>query len=173
MMALRPALRSQLLVLSYLSAFEGVCFMSHVPSRAQSQQQESSRADFSVELARVIKQEAGTRLADHGTFFLDYFTEDAVMEFPFDPGGGFSVQGTTAIHELFVKVDRSIRIETYHTDNGATMILEYTSQPRFLKGNVAFPQRYISVVGFRDGRISLFREYINPLKPLQALGKYP
>ncbi len=146
-------------------------------AQADSPAQSAGRhADFPPELAAIIRHEAGKRLADHGSFFLDSFTDDALMEFPFDPGGGFSVQGRKAIRELFVKVERTIRIEhvvltrTYYIDHGGSMILEYTGRPRFLKEDVSFSQQYIAVVEFKAGKIALFREYINPLKPLQALG---
>ena len=160
----------------------GAALMTPVPSSAQADptaQPVSNHADFPPELAAIIKHEAGSRLADHGSFFLDSFTDDAVMEYPFDPGGAFSVQGRRAIRELFVKVERTIRIEhvmltrTYYTADDKSMILEYTSRPRFLKGDVSFSQQYIAVVEFKAGRIVLFREYINPLNPLRALGRLP
>ncbi len=37
----------------------------------------SNHADFPPELAAIIRHEAGKRLADHGSFFLDSFTDDA------------------------------------------------------------------------------------------------
>ena len=158
----------------------GAVLMTLFPASAQADPPAlpvSNRADFPPELAAIIKHEAGSRLADHGSFFLDSFSDDAMMDFPFDPSGGFSVQGQKAIRELFVKVEQTIRIEhvvltrTYHTDDDNSIIIEYTSRPRFLKGDVSFSQQYIAVVEFKAGKIVLFREYINPLKPLEALGR--
>lgn len=76
-------------------------------------------------------------------------------------------------------MERSIRIEhvvlnkSYKATDGKTLIIEYTSVPRLLKSNITFSQQYIAVITLENGRITLLREYINPLKPLQAQGKYP
>ena len=169
-------------LIAFTLSLLGAILMTPVSSPAQANaatQPAIIQADFPPELAAIIRHEAGTRLADHGSFFLDAFTDDAIMEFPFDPGGGFSVQGRKAIRELFVQVEQTIRIEhvvlisTYYTDHDSSMIIEYTSKPRFLKGDVSFSQQYIAVIEFTSGKIALFREYINPLKPLQALGRLP
>jgi len=50
------------------------------------------------------------------------------------------------------------------------LIAEYTSHSTYLPRGVAYSNQYVGIVEFRDSKITLWREYVNPLIVLEALG---
>ncbi len=54
-------------------------------------------------------------------------------------------------------------VAAYPAQDGATTVLEYDGTVHLEKDGTQFRQRYIAVVTVRDGRIALWREYLNPL----------
>ena len=50
------------------------------------------------------------------------------------------------------------------------LIAEYTSHSSYLPRAVPYSNRYVGIVAFRDGRVNYWREYVNPLVVLEALG---
>ena len=50
------------------------------------------------------------------------------------------------------------------------LIAEYTSHSRYLPRDVPYSNRYVGILEFRNSLITLWREYVNPLVVLEALG---
>jgi ketosteroid isomerase-like protein len=50
------------------------------------------------------------------------------------------------------------------------LVAEYTSHSRYLPRDVPYSNRYVGYFEFRDGRITRWREYVNPLVVRDALG---
>ena len=94
--------------------------------------------------------------------------EDAVLEMPFAPGGDpLIVSGRDAVLEVFrgapenFDVFRIVPHEVWECPSRDTVIVEATSLGRYKNGRF-YQNRYGLVFQFRDGRVTLFREYSNP-----------
>ncbi len=108
------------------------------------------------------------RLAPGVAEYLDMFHEDAVFEFPFGPGGPVRVEGKPAMSNYLASIEGSTVFEhfdltaKYPVRDGG-MILEYHCQARAGNTGPSFKQDYVAVIETDDGRIRLYREYLNPL----------
>ncbi len=60
--------------------------------------------------------------------------------------------------------------EIHALEDPDRLIAEYTSHSRYLPNDKPYNNRYVGIFGFRDGRISTWREYVNPLIVLETLG---
>ncbi len=111
----------------------------------------------------------GARLSPGVDDYLDLFCHDGVLETPFvSPGSPSRWQGH-AIATYLVKLLGVIRLHdftlvaAYGAQDVSTTVLEYDGTVHLLKNGTQFRQRYVAVVTLRDGRIALWREYLNPL----------
>ena len=62
-------------------------------------------------------------------------------------------------------------VELHSLEDPDRLIAEYTSHSRYLTRDVPYSNRYLGIFEFRDGRISRWREYVNPLVVLETLGE--
>jgi uncharacterized protein len=106
--------------------------------------------------------------------FADLFTEDGVIEVPFDGDGTAApLKGRAAIAGMVEALRGVLRFEqvefthTYDVDV-ATVICEYQARLHRADLGASFRRRYISVITLRDGQIAHVREYGGPLIPLPS-----
>ncbi len=116
------------------------------------------------------------RLSPGVADYLDLFCDDGVLETPYvSPGSPSRWEGQEAIAAFLGKLRGVIRlaefslVAAYPTDDGATTLLEYDGTVHLEKHGTRFRQRYIAVVTLQDGRIALWREYLNPLASQAAV----
>ena len=119
----------------------------------------------------------GARLSPGVADYLDLFLEEGVLETPYvAPGSPSRWEGQQAIAAFLGKLRGVIRladfslVAVYPAQDGATTVLEYDGTVHLEKDGTRFRQRYIAVVRLRDGRIALWREYLNPLASRAAAG---
>ena len=111
----------------------------------------------------------GARLSPGVTDYLDLFCHDGVLETPYVSPDSLSRWKGTEIAAYLGKLSGVIRlanftlVAAYPAQDGATTVLEYDGTVHLEKNGTQFRQRYIAVVTLRDGRIALWREYLNPL----------
>jgi uncharacterized protein len=116
----------------------------------------------------------GDRLRPGAATFADLFTEDGVIEVPFDGDGTAApLQGRAAIASMVEALRGVLRFEQVefthvHDVDGATVICEYQTRLHRADLGGSFRRRYISVITLRDGRIAHVREYGGPLIPLPS-----
>ena len=114
----------------------------------------------------MVTRALAGRLRPAGDEHLGMFHEDAVFEFPYLPGGPVhvegkaemylgSVQGGTDFQEFVLDACRSM--------DGDVIVMEYRCHARDVRSGQPYPQRYIGVLRLKDGRLSMLREYLNPL----------
>jgi len=105
--------------------------------------------------------------------------EDILFEWPFPVMDGFPVEhrGARWFREAMENSwqdfdDYAYRIEAIH-DLAADdrLIAEYSSHSRYLPTGAPYSNRYISVFDFADGRITRWREYVNPQIVAQTVGE--
>ncbi len=108
---------------------------------------------------------------------VDMMTDDIVFEFPFPmPNGIQRIEGKTALEDYLPKVGAALTIETLaltraliSTDR-TTATVEFSCKGCNKTSHARYDQNYVSVIDLRDGRISRYRDYWNPLIALAALG---
>lgn len=111
----------------------------------------------------------GTRLSPGVADYLDLFCPDGVLETPYVSPGSPSHWEGPGIAVFLGKLRGVIRladfslVAAYPVQDGSTTVLEYDGTVHLEKPGTQFRQRYIAVVTLRDGRIALWREYLNPL----------
>ena len=94
-----------------------------------------------------------------------------VMEgFPTELRGGRRLREALEVSfEAFAPYDYRI-VEIHSLEDPDRLIAEYTSHSRYLPRDVPYSNRYVGIFDFREGRISRWREYVNPLIVREALG---
>ncbi|ETX28649.1 nuclear transport factor 2 family protein [Roseivivax isoporae] len=110
-----------------------------------------------------------------GSELTDLFTDDVVFEFPYAPEGlPRRLEGLPALADHLSRIGPMLELAhfTLHAVHpaGETVVLEFSCQGRGVATGLPYDQDYISVVVLRDGRISRYRDYWNPLVVLSALG---
>jgi ketosteroid isomerase-like protein len=107
--------------------------------------------------------------------WVELFTEDGVLEFPYAPAGfPQSVRGKTELHEYMKNFPEHFKVEFtdlrfHETTDPALVIAEFASRGSALATGRPYNQRYISLVETRDGRISRYVDYWNPQVAAESL----
>lgn len=61
-------------------------------------------------------------------------------------------------------------VELHDMADPDKLVAEYTSHSTYLPRNVPYSNRYVAIVEFRDGKVSRWREYVNPKIVLETMG---
>ncbi len=108
--------------------------------------------------------------------WLELFTDDAVLEYPFPPPGyPQQVIGRAALTGRFKDFAQMIEFfeftdkQMYQTSDPDVLIAEFSCRGRVIFTNKPYNQRYIGVVRMRDGKIAHYRDYWNPLIAMEAM----
>jgi uncharacterized protein len=135
----------------------------------------AEKADQFPSLSALLREGLGKALRPTGDTFLDLMTDDIKFEFPFYlPDGIEIIEGKQALGAYLPKVGELFTIESMTLDrsmlsaDGRCGVLEFTSKAHANGSNRRYDQTYISVVDIKDGLISRYRDYWNPLVVLSA-----
>ncbi|WP_207423563.1 nuclear transport factor 2 family protein [Desertivirga brevis] len=108
--------------------------------------------------------------------WVDLFTEDGVLEFPYGPKGfPESVKGKQELFEYMKNFPEHFKVEFenlhFHaTEDPALVIAEFTSKGHAISTGKPYNQKYISVVhNTIDGKITKYVDFWNPLVALEAI----
>jgi uncharacterized protein len=110
--------------------------------------------------------------------FERHLDPDLVCEWPYVVMEGFPTGMTgarrlrNALEVSWVKfTPYNYRISHLHDMVDPDMLIaEYSSHSTYLPRNAPYENHYIAVLRFRDAKITYWREYVNPLVTLNALG---
>jgi uncharacterized protein len=122
--------------------------------------------------ARNLEMVAQARIRE----WVDLFAEDGTLEFPYCPPGiPWRFTGHEALYEHMrhfpEQLDLTFSEPVFHeTTDPELVIAEFTGTGTAVPTGRPVNQTFISVVRTRDGRITLFRDFWNPLVILEALG---
>lgn len=121
---------------------------------------------------RAVMTEALRRLgnAEFGPA-CELLTEDVLCDWPYLPMRGLSheIRGRTAMRDFFaggMSAFDPYRYEittVYELVDPKRLIAEYRSNSRLRATNTPYQNFYLGIFHFRDGLISYWREYINPM----------
>lgn len=128
-------------------------------------------------LQDILKAELGDLLAGEATSFLDLFAEHGVLECPFAPDGAMhQLIGKPAIAAYLKQlgaIQGSGGMEltgSYVTPARDWHVLEYRGLVENRRDGTSYAEQYLAVVRTEDGRITLFREYWNPVPVVASFG---
>lgn len=113
----------------------------------------------------------GSRLRPRGPGFADLFTDDAVLEVPFDGDGTSSaIRGRVDIAAMVASlVDvlhfDQVTVERVMDVDEATVVCEYGASLQRHDLGRRLRRRYIGVFSLRDGLVLHLREYGGPFLP--------
>ncbi|MFI9206090.1 nuclear transport factor 2 family protein [Streptomyces sp. NPDC053048] len=111
--------------------------------------------------------------------WLGLWAEDGVMEFPFAPHGWPErLEGKEAIaaymrhypDHIDLHDFRDLRI--HQTTVPETIVVEMRGVGRLVRTGKPFDMTYIAVVTVRDGRITSYHDYWNPLAALESAADF-
>ena len=113
--------------------------------------------------------------------WIELWAEDGVLEFPFAPAGRRSryvgraeilgyMKATAARMEARIKSEGLDYFELRPMQAPSSFCLEMAVKGRVLQTDAPYLQKYISIIETSSGRISLYREYWNPLVSIDANG---
>jgi ketosteroid isomerase-like protein len=102
--------------------------------------------------------------------WIDLWAEDGLMEFPFAPEGWPQrLEGRRAIADYMRHYPDHIDLydfpdlRIHQTTDPQTIVVEMRGVGRLVETGAPFDMTYIAVVSVRDGRITSYRDYWNPL----------
>jgi ketosteroid isomerase-like protein len=103
-------------------------------------------------------------------------TDDVVVEFPFaPPGRPRRVAGRDAVGQYLkaypgqIEFDEVTNLDVHQTVDPDTAVIEMTATGRVKATGAPYEMSYVVVLKTVDGRMSLYRDYWNPLVALEAL----
>ena len=109
--------------------------------------------------------------------WVDLFTEDGVLTFPYGPDNfPQRVEGKTALFEYMKNFPKHFEVEFkslhFHlTEDPNLVIAEFESDGKAISTGKPYMQKYISVVKTTDeGKILSYVDFWNPLIALESLG---
>ncbi|WP_329037984.1 nuclear transport factor 2 family protein [Streptomyces sp. NBC_01725] len=102
--------------------------------------------------------------------WVDLWDDDGVFEFPFAPEGRPKrLEGKAAVGDYmrgypdFIDLHDFPSVEIHRTTAAETIVVEMRGVGRLVKTGGPFDMTYIAVVTFRNGLITHYRDYWNPL----------
>ena len=118
-------------------------------------------------------------LADGGHFF-ELLAEDVIIDFIITtPGYPRHVEGRQAVADLYrpygrtIVLDRCHDLTVHHDTKTGVVVLEYASEGRVVATGAPYANRYISVLTITDREVTRWRDYLDPIAVLDALGWPP
>jgi uncharacterized protein len=107
----------------------------------------------------------------------DLWADDAVLEFPFAPEGKKGTyRGKKEIRDYMsgttgrIRVDSVTELTVHPMLDPEAVVVELAIKGTILSNGNDYPQRYITVFQFRNGKIQHYREYWNPGVTMKAMG---
>jgi len=136
----------------------------------------SENVDPFPSLSSLLRRALGDLLAPDAQSLLEMCADDIVFEFPFSPPGGpVTLKGKAALEAYLPTVATLITIETVSlgrvivSDRGDAAVIEFSCKGHAGQTGARYDQDYVSVLDLKDGLITRYRDYWNPLLVLSAM----
>ena len=112
-----------------------------------------------------------------GDNFFDFHADDAIIEYVVTvPGYPRKIVGREALAELYrgygdtIVQERSSDVFAYYDREKSVAVLEYTIHGTNVRNGKPYLNRFISVITVNDRKIVHWRDYLDPLLVIEALG---
>lgn len=137
--------------------------------QGETKQKDTVEMIFDVHLALIVKDIQA---------WVNLFTEDAVIEFPYASAVGTPerLEGFTAIYNYMKDVPTQMQnliftnVRKYPTSNPNILWAEVQSSATIVSTGRHYQQDYVMQLETKDGKIVHYREYWNPIPALEAWG---
>lgn len=129
-----------------------------------------------IALERLFRRGLDGLISKDVSGWVDMWTEDGTMEFPFAPATHPRLEGRKSIADYMsafptkVEISEFPYVRFHHSSDGKTLVVEFSCIGRSLDTGKQYNQSYVGVMDIRDGRISAYKDYFNPLVVLQSMG---
>lgn len=140
----------------------------------------SKSTDQFPSLSTLLRQALGEALASDADTLLEMCAEDVVFEFPYHPPGFTErLEGRAALETYLPTVSKLISIESmtlkhaFISGEGDAAAIEFSCKGHSPDTGARYDQDYVSIIELKNGRISRYRDYWNPLVVLSALESAP
>ncbi len=137
------------------------------------QQLENKRNDFT----RMFRAAFDSLIRGDVEGWIAMWAEDGQVEFPFAPEGSVaSLSDKAAIRDYMraypqtFRLGRTTYLSVHQTLDPELVIVEVGVEGQAVPTGNPYNQRYVGVVTLRDGLITNYRDYWNPLVVQKALG---
>jgi len=131
-------------------------------------------------LSSLLREALRDKLASQAQTLLEMCSEDVVFEFPYHPPGFQArVEGRRALEAYLPTVSKLISIESmtlnhaFISAEGDMAAIEFSCKGHSPETKAPYDQDYVSIIELKDGRISRYRDYWNPLVVLSAIERAP
>ena len=133
-----------------------------------------------VETERLFRRGLDLLLAKDVDGFVDLFTPDCTVEFPFATAGApRELHGREALREYLADYPQQVDIAEFpsvvvhrSTDPGL-VIVEFTARGRTVRTGAPYEMRYVVVVTANEHGIVGYRDYWSPVMAAAAFGTLP
>jgi ketosteroid isomerase-like protein len=112
-----------------------------------------------------------------GEHFFELFADDAVTEFVVTvPGYPKRIEGRADLAELYrgygdtMTLDRCSDLAVHCDRESSVVVLEYAAHGRAVATGRRYTNHFVSVITIRDRKVTHWRDYLDPLAVLDALG---
>ena len=112
-----------------------------------------------------------------GDHFFDLFADDAVTEYVVTvPGYPRQVSSRTELMDLYRPYGDTIRLHSaddlraYHDREQGVTVLEYRCHGTLVATGAPYQNRFVSIITVRDRKIVHWRDYLDSLAVITALG---
>ncbi|GAA0935723.1 nuclear transport factor 2 family protein [Pseudonocardia zijingensis] len=112
-----------------------------------------------------------------GDHFFDFFAEDAVIEYVVvTPDYPRRIEGRAALAELYrtyrerLYLHGATLLDSHYDRDRSVAVLEYGAHGVAVATGATYENRYISVIGIENRQVVWWRDYLDPLAVLSALG---
>lgn len=137
----------------------------------------AQKIDQFPSLSALLREGLGDALAPDAQTLLDMVTDDIRFEFPFAlPDGPKIIEGKQAFADHLPKVADLFTFESMKLDRAflsadrRNAVVEFSVKAHATGSAARYDQDYVSVIDLREGLISRYRDYWNPLIVLSATG---
>ena len=120
--------------------------------------------------SRWLSDAIDTLLAGDSDAWTQFYSDDAVHEFPYapEPFPG-RLEGKAAIGEYMKHLPEMVKFASFddvrvHEARKDLLSVELQGRGRLVADGAPFHMSYVWFITFRDGLVSHFRDYMNPLE---------
>ena len=112
-----------------------------------------------------------------GDDFFDLLADDVVFEFVISvPGYPRRVEGRDAVLDLYRGYDDYMNVRSadglrvYRDSDASVVVLEYEVHGHPVHGGSAYDNRFVSIITIGDGKVTHWRDYLDPIAVFDATG---
>lgn len=115
-----------------------------------------------------------------GEDYFDLLADDVVVEYVISvPGYPRRVEGRQGIIDLYDNYDKYMNVRSadnlrvYRDPSASVVVLEYEVHGEAAETGHPYDNRFVSIVTIKDGKVTWWRDYLDPVAVFDALGWPP